>query len=672
MKKQICIVCVLCATSSWLLGMEQQQPRPAIVTHEVARAQQQDIIKIISSHGGKEYELNKHAAALSQMLRSMLEIVEQDANTPIELDFADNQIAFIAAALTYLSRTSLESQTKEQLAEIIMGVGRQFGLSFFDMLHLVNYFDIPLAFNALTSIQRLPLPSPIAAVEYNKALAIVFDMAISTASTSRPSDDSVTDALLPQQQRLNRIGSVQLWQLFGRMLYPNCMRYAEVQRMFDAIKARFDEKVANLLLHEIMLGEYMQQHPELYGNPLQSLAGHRSTINSVVFSPDGKLIASGSGDIYSASNDGAINLWIVGESSRTSIQASGSSVNTLAFSPDSTLIASGSNNGHIDIWGIDGSLQRTFQFSPYAVYSVAFSPDGTMLVSGSGNSEVVLWNTRTGLPIRKFENNKDLHGVAFSVAFSPDGQSVAASSCTGIQLWSVADGSQKGQLGGGENPFYCFFSIAYSPDGSMIVAGRGNEKVQLWHVANKKLLHTFDVHVADIALGESQGSVALSPDGRAIISGANGEDIKVLSVANKKLVRRIGIGHNGRVYTVAASPNGTMIVSGSGFRGRELWELTGLCLVQLWGYRDLFEALQAPLAASSYTYARKRMAPAVQAPVVVAAPSPSMPVQPKSLLAPGFLEKAFPHTERRTVEAQEASDDDEPVVLPAPLPEEKK
>jgi len=246
MKKQIYIICALCAASSWLLGMEQQQSSPATVAHVIVHAQQQDIIKITSSHGGNEYKLNKYAAALSQVLRT-IEIVEEDTSGPLEFDFADNQIAFIAAVLTYVSRTSVEGQTQEQLAEVIMGVGRQFGLSFVDMLHLVNYFDIPLAFNALTSIQPLPLPrTPAAAVEYNKFLAIVFDMAISTASASMPSDDSVVDASLPQQ-RLNRIGSVQLWQLFALMLYPDCMRYEQVQRMFDAIKARFDANVVPCL-----------------------------------------------------------------------------------------------------------------------------------------------------------------------------------------------------------------------------------------------------------------------------------------------------------------------------------------------------------------------------------------------------------------------------------------
>ena len=662
MKKQICTVCTLLATSSWLLGMEQQQFRPATAAYVAAHtqqqdhAQQQDMVKITSSHGGREYELNKHAAVLSQVLRRMLEIVEQDANAPIKLDFVDNQIAFVAAVLVRVSRASVEQQTQEQLAEIIIDIGKHFDLTFFDVLHLINYFDIPLAFNAITSVKSLPLPIILAATEkYNKLLAIVFDMAISTASPSRPSDDRLTAAPLAEQC-LDRIGSVQLWRLFGRMLYPDCLRYAEVQTMFDSIKARFDEKAAKILLHEIVLGEYMQHHPELYSHPLQTFAGNGSTINTIAFSQNGKLIASGS-------DDGEINLW---ESSsgqiRKQIKASKElSIKTLAFSPDGTLIASGFHNGLIAIWDINGTLQNSFGICSCTVNSVAFSRDGTMLVSGNSSGEVILWNILTGLPIRTFEN-KGANYSTCSVAFSPDGQSIAASNNIGIRLWNVADGSDKGQLRSPDNTI--IFSVAYSPDGSMIASASGDKKVQLWRVADKKLLHIFN-RFSNLFQSVSYSLVAFSPDGRSIISGLSDHAIRFWSITDKKLVRRIEVGHYGFIHTGAVNPNGTMIASVSDHRRDELLEF---CLVQLWGYRDLFEALRAPIAT---------IAPvAVQAPAkTIAANTMSSklaPVQTKPLFTPGFLEKAFADTARRAAAAQDANDDDEPVILPAPLPEEKK
>jgi WD40 repeat protein len=626
--------------------MQQQQARPATAADVAAHAQQQDIVKIVSSHGGREYELNKHAAAQSQVLRNMLEVVERD-NDPIEFDFADNQIAFVAAVLTYLSRTSLESQTKEQLAEIIMGIGRQFGLSFVDMLHLVHFFDIPVAFNAITSIQPLPLPrTPAAAGEYNALLTIVFDMAISTASPSRPSDDLVADAPL-HQQRLDRIGSVQLWQLFGRMLYPDCMRYAEVQRMFDGIKACFDANVAKLLLHEIMLGEYMQQHPELYSHPLKNIAEGIGYINSIAFGVNNQTIVSGSAD-------NKIRVWNVQMGTSTTLALNTCPSLVIAFSPDYQKVASASDfypsDMQIRLWNVESrSLIQTFTGHTASIYSIVFSPDGRTIVSGGADETLRLWDVQTGE-----EKISIKAGYVYSVAFSPDGTKIATGSDDGIvRLWNAADGSLIRMFA--EHNKRAIYSIVFSPDGKSIASGSLDHTARLLNVQT-------GVSIVFAKHAESVKSVAFSPNGQIVVSGSSNGEIKLWDV--RMSISKALVENGGGVHSLAFSPDSTMIASGEN-GGR----------IRLLGYMSLFEALQSPLAASSYKYARKKIAAAVQPPTTArAAVATSKPVsvQPKPLFMPGFLEKAFADTARRAAEAQEINDDDEPVILPAPLPGRKK
>jgi WD40 repeat protein len=258
-----------------------------------------------------------------------------------------------------------------------------------------------------------------------------------------------------------------------------------------------------------------------------TLIGHTDSVYSVAFSPDGKLLASGScGQRDSLGIHcirGEIKLWEV---------ASGSLVRTLsghtdrvwsvAFSPDGRLLASGSWDTTIKLWEVaSGSLVRTLSGHTESVWSVAFSPDGRLLASGSEDDTIKLWEVASGREVRTLKGH--ISWVR-SVAFSPDGRLLASGSYDKtIKLWDVASGREVRTLS-------CHTSyvnsVAFSPDGRLLASGSVDKTIKLWDVASGREVRTLTGHTEGVT------SVAFSPDGRLLASGSWDNTIRLLDISD--------------------------------------------------------------------------------------------------------------------------------------------
>ncbi len=308
------------------------------------------------------------------------------------------------------------------------------------------------------------------------------------------------------------------------------------------------------------------------GKQIGELNGHTATTTSVAFSPDGKSILSGS-------DDHTVRLWNAGFGDAIGgpviMQGHTNFVYRAAISSDGKRIVSGGADNAVRLWDtVSGDLFREFKGHTGWVHSVAFSRDGTYIVSGSADKTIRVWKLEPNHPVRQFLNLQGHTANVYSVGFSPDGKRIVSGSAdTTVRLWDAATGSQIGELNGHTATVY---SVAFSPDGKYIVSGSVDNSVRLWDFESKKLLREFKGHTATVH------SVAFSPDGKRIVSGSGGDYLSwspsqdyTLRLWDTASGKQIGLplkGHTDAVYSVAFSPDGRHIVSGSADKTVRIWE----------------------------------------------------------------------------------------------------
>ncbi len=307
-------------------------------------------------------------------------------------------------------------------------------------------------------------------------------------------------------------------------------------------------------------------HPAPLGQPL---TGHTNWVTSVAFSPDGHTLAS-------ASADTTIRLWNLTDPANPAplgqpLTGHTEDVPSVTFSPDGHTLVSGSRDTTIRLWNLDAALP--LQGHTDAVDSVAFSPDGHTLASGSADHTIRLWNLTD--PAHPAPLGQPLTGHTnwvTSVAFSPDGRILASGSRDrSVRFWNLTDPAHPGPLG---QPLTgdtgSVESVAFSPDGRTLASGRADGTVRLWNL-------TDPAHPAPLGQPLTGGvdSVAFSPDGHTL--AASFPTVRLWNLTDPANPAPLGqplTGHTNLVTSVAFSPHGQTLASGSNDHTIRLWNLT--------------------------------------------------------------------------------------------------
>jgi RNA polymerase sigma factor (sigma-70 family) len=326
-----------------------------------------------------------------------------------------------------------------------------------------------------------------------------------------------------------------------------------------------------------------------------------NTVLAVSFSPDGKRLASVSGNV--------IRLWDV-RTAREVLRINGPKrgLRPLAFTPDGKSLAAGCEDHTARLWdAATGKELRRFTGHRDGVSSLAISDDGRTLATGAGNKDrtVRLWDLASGKELQRIQGPP---GWVRPVAFSPDGRMLA---CGGqdrtIRFYEVASGKEIRQcrLPAEENTW--IMSVAFSPDGKRLASSGTEKAIRLWDVATGKEVVPFEGHQHEIT------HVALTPDGKtAVTAGKDGRiclwdrstgriarrwtqegevtglalsaDGKRLAATLGDMVRLLDVersnelqvfrGHPGSLESVALSPDGATLASaGRQDHSIRLWDL---------------------------------------------------------------------------------------------------
>jgi WD40 repeat protein/tRNA A-37 threonylcarbamoyl transferase component Bud32 len=220
----------------------------------------------------------------------------------------------------------------------------------------------------------------------------------------------------------------------------------------------------------------------------------------------------------------------------------------------------------------NATLVATLTGHSSGVYSVALSPDDRTLASGSADKKIKLWDVRKQREIATLTGHSD---YVFSVVLSPDGRTLASGSADKkIKLWDVQGQRKIATLTGHSG---CVLSVALSPDGRTLASGSGmmDGTIKLWDVQSQR--KWWDVRSqGEIATltGHSDYiiSIALSPDGRTLASGSADKKIKLWDVRSQREIATL-TGHSNYVMSVAFSPDGRTLASGSKDNTIKLWDV---------------------------------------------------------------------------------------------------
>jgi WD40 repeat protein len=236
-------------------------------------------------------------------------------------------------------------------------------------------------------------------------------------------------------------------------------------------------------------------------------------------------------------------------------------VESVAFSPNGRLLASSGDDGTIRIWDVPSQRELGGPLTRYseAIYGDAFSPDGHQIASAACDGNVRLWDVRTHQQLGRPLLADDDRACVTGVAFSPDKRTFASAGADGyVRLWDVRSHRRIADLPpGAPGTAGGFNDLAFSPDGRRLAAGAnigGAGAVVFWDAGSHRQLEPAP------RIPNPVETVAFSPDGRLLATGDDGGAVRLWGVWNH---RQLGTPYRTRhaVDSVAFSRNGQVLAA---------------------------------------------------------------------------------------------------------------
>jgi RNA polymerase sigma factor (sigma-70 family) len=258
------------------------------------------------------------------------------------------------------------------------------------------------------------------------------------------------------------------------------------------------------------------------------LDAQKPSLRILRFSPGGKLLAD------AGFRDGSVFVRKCGDASKPrELGQHADFINALVFSGDGRLLASGGDDALIHVWDLHAGKKLQSIKSNEAIGSLAFSPDGKTLASGASRNNAGALPTDPAIHLFDVATGKEVNslkdaGEVFQLLFSPDGRLLASGSGhghKGPRVWDLVSGKQ---LVLPISTAECY-SIAFSRDGRLMAWGSSDREniVRIVEIASRQEVLRFSGHHSGI------GSLGFSPNGRLLASGGGDSTVLVWDLTGR-------------------------------------------------------------------------------------------------------------------------------------------
>jgi WD40 repeat protein len=337
--------------------------------------------------------------------------------------------------------------------------------------------------------------------------------------------------------------------------------------------------------------------PQVEGAPWRGATG--SPLLSVATSPDGKYIVTGA-------EDGTVQLWNASSGESVAVTHLQSRVESVAFNPliaqqeDPPRVAIGLSSGRGYVWNLDlpHSSLNYIAREMGGMNSVAFTADGKYIVLGSGyiadsEGRVQVWDVTT----RKILYRWTTATAVRIVAISPPGACPGETTCVaaGVQsgalyLWDLVSGQPL--ITPTRKHADVILSLAFSPAGTCslsktqlgtcLISGSADRSINMWTLSGDVIGAPWIGH------GYWVNSVAFSPDGRYVITGSADNTLRLWDAATHTPIGQPWVGHTDFVYGIAFMADGQHVVSVALDGTLRMWAVRSMPQMIAWACENRF------------------------------------------------------------------------------------